>query len=87
MKYGKHDWSEVRKRGPLRFILNAGILRFGLPVTFIIVFLLPLLNNESVSSWSFVNQIVTFIVCSFIGGILYGLVLWCFYERRYKKHR
>lgn len=85
MKYGRHGWSEVRKRGTLRFILNAGILRFGLPVAFIVVFLLPLLNNESVSSWSFINQIITFVVCSLIGGIFYGLILWCFYEHRYKK--
>lgn len=85
MKYGRHDWSEVRKQGFLRFILNAGILSFGLPVAFIIVFLLPLLNNKNVFSPSFINQIITFVVCGLIGGIFYLIISWCFYEHKYKK--
>ncbi|HEY0659395.1 MAG TPA: hypothetical protein VGD05_13010, partial [Pyrinomonadaceae bacterium] len=80
-KQGKiEQWEKIKSKGFTRFIVERGILRFGLPVVlltritsylidygFTFDYVEPLLTRRNILSLLFMP---------FIAGVFFGLILW-----------
>lgn len=77
MKFEKENWESTRKKGFLNFLLVRGLLLFGLSFTVFQFLIKLLLGNE-------INILATFI-SGLMGGLIYGISMWYFAEKRFKK--
>ena len=77
MKFEKENWESTRKKGFLNFLLVRGLLLFGLSFT-VFQFLIKLLSGNEI------NILATFI-SGLIGGLIYGISMWYFAEKRFKR--
>jgi membrane associated rhomboid family serine protease len=77
MKFEKENWESTRKKGFLNFLLVRGLLLFGLSFT-VFQFLIKLLSGNEI------NILSTFI-SGLMGGLIYGISMWYFAEKRFKK--
>jgi membrane associated rhomboid family serine protease len=77
MKFEKENWESTRKKGFLNFLLVRGLLLFGLSFT-VFQFLIKLLSGNEI------NILATFI-SGLMGGLIYGISMWYFAEKRFKK--
>jgi membrane associated rhomboid family serine protease len=77
MKFEKENWESTRKKGFLNFLLVRGLLLFGLSFT-AFQFLIKLLSGNEI------NILSTFI-SGLMGGLIYGISMWYFAEKRFKK--
>jgi hypothetical protein len=72
----KDKWERVRSKGIMRFIILRSVLGWGLPVG--LIYSLWTHWNESI--FIKIQTVIIFMICGFIGGILY----WMFMEKKYK---
>ena len=77
MKFEKENWESTRKKGFLNFLLVRGLLIFGLSFT-VFQFLIKLLSGNEI------NILATF-VSGLMGGLIYGISMWYFAEKRFKR--
>lgn len=77
MKFEKENWESTRKKGFLNFLLFRGLLLFGLSFT-VFQFLIKLLSGNEI------NILATFI-SGLMGGLIYGISMWYFAEKRFKR--
>jgi membrane associated rhomboid family serine protease len=77
MKFEKENWESTRKKGFLNFLLVRGLLLFGLSFT-VFQFLIKLLSGNEI------NILATFI-SGLMGGLIYGISMWYFAEKRFKR--
>jgi membrane associated rhomboid family serine protease len=77
MKFEKENWESTRKKGFLNFLLVRGLLLFGLSFT-VFQFLIKLLSGNEI------NILSTFI-SGLMGGLIYGISMWYFAEKRFKR--
>jgi membrane associated rhomboid family serine protease len=77
MKFEKENWESTRKKGFLNFLLVRGLLLFGLSFT-AFQFLIKLLSGNEI------NILATFI-SGLMGGLIYGISMWYFAEKRFKR--
>ena len=77
MKFEKENWESTRKKGFLNFLLVRGLLIFGLSFT-VFQFLIKLLSGNEI------NILATFI-SGLMGGLIYGISMWYFAEKRFKR--
>ncbi len=73
-------WKKLRKKGVLRFVLQNGVLAWGVPVLIVMAFI----NKPFENGMAPVSAIIHCVVYP-IGGIFFGLVLWLTSEERYNK--
>ncbi|PAB60443.1 hypothetical protein [Anaeromicrobium sediminis] len=81
-------WSDIRKKGQMKYILLYGILYWGMPLGPIIV----LLNTIRDKGFQVLNDWISIASCIMIGiiygiliGTLYGAVKWRSMEKRWLK--
>ena len=76
MQSGEFDrWARTRERGMWRFVLRSGVVFYGLPMFFIMTYLIPhprLNTLQSALLW-------------LIAGAGYGVATWIVQERRFRK--
>lgn len=76
MQSGESErWARTRERGMLRYVLRNGVLFYGLPMFFIMTYLIPhprLTTPQSAMLW-------------LAGGAGYGVAMWLVQERRFSK--
>lgn len=74
-------WATTRKNGKWHFVLVRGVLGFGLPV-FLGTSCVPVLRHRVQPTLQyFVPQILIFA----LSGILFGILIWHFSERQFRK--
>ena len=83
----RYQWNKKRKQGKLKFLLNDGVLRAGLPLSAVYYFILPLFSHRATVFSSPLRLVVSFLVFGMVVGVSCGLLLWFLEEHRYKKHR
>ncbi len=74
-------WTQVRRKGPLRFVLLRGVLGWGLTAA-----LLYSLIMCAVTGANLRLLLPTALVLFPVGGLLWGAVMWWILERRYQQH-
>ncbi len=73
-------WLGEMKEGRTRFVLRAGILRFGAPMN--LVLLIPLILGGG-PRWTVSHTIMVYSLFTVTSGTIYGLLVWYFIRRRY----
>lgn len=87
-----HEWSKIRKKGKINFILKYGMLLYGVS-TGILLYILELILDQKFSLTLFTqytfyrDMIAQVIAYSIIAGPLYGILMWIFNEKRWKKEK
>lgn len=72
------QWQKTRARGMRRFVLVAGVLSWGVPMFFVMTFIIgkpgirPAMIAISALIW-------------LLGGALFGISMWFVTERQYRK--
>jgi len=72
-------WELARRGGRWRYMLISGALTWGVPMFFVMTFLAAPPPEYSISYISFAAAIW------FLGGLLYGALVWFVSERRYAR--
>jgi len=71
----QNRWARTRAQGMLRFVLRSGVVFYGVPMFFIMTYLIPhprLSTAQSALLW-------------LLAGAFYGFATWFVQERRYRK--
>lgn len=71
-------WARVRARGMPQFLLVTGLLGYGLPMFAIMTFVV---DRRAKS----LPEVAIAAAIWLVAGLLFGLVLWSFMERRYRR--
>jgi len=81
-----HDqWRQTRAQGVWRFVLRDGVLWFALPLATVTI-IWDYFTYRSHHNWpAFIRAVYVSLVLYPILGVIYGLFLWCFYERLFRK--
>ena len=73
-------WEATRARGRRHFVVVTGLLSYGLPMFLVMTFVV---HRDRLSA--------LFVAVSFLlwllGGAAFGLLVWMFQERQYRRHR
>ncbi len=75
-----NKWEETRSKGIVNFILKDAILRFGIPVGILLVFLIDIKNRGLLILSDFeiiVSNTVLGLIYGLIIGSTYGVGMWC----------
>lgn len=77
-----NSWSKSRRKGKLKFILINGVLAWGMPMFFLMTFMLNDAFDESglIMSHVRINAVIWTIT-----GLFFGISVWFFSEYKYKK--
>ena len=79
-------WERMRAKGKKKFILQNGVIGWGLPVAFLYTTLMTLLEHQAlVFDREFYRLLIMAVIAFPIGGIAFGLWVWEWSERAYKK--
>lgn len=73
-------WRETREKGLVRFMLENGLLAWGLPMFIAMAFISKPFEDGFASKAAIVHYIVWP-----LAGIIFGAAVWWFSERRYRK--
>ena len=74
-------WAKTRQMGKLRFVLQIGVLSWGIPMFIIMTFFVAPQSDAPITT----NRIIGSAIIWLIGGLAFGLLTWVFSERRYRK--
>jgi peptidoglycan/LPS O-acetylase OafA/YrhL len=74
-------WEAKRAKGRLRFVLENGVLAWGVPM---FVFMTYFMNDNQDPS---PGMLLTNAVVWAIGGALFGWIVWTIVERKYRKYK
>jgi drug/metabolite transporter (DMT)-like permease len=69
-------WGKVRAKGLGRFLLVTGLLGYGLPMFAIMTFVVDRRAHS-------LPEVALAAAIWLVAGLLFGIVLWSFMERRY----
>jgi uncharacterized membrane protein len=75
-------WNATRRQGMAKFILQFGVLAWGLPMFAIMTFVVNRRAGEVRSP----QMILVSIVLWALGGALYGWTMWTITEKKYQKY-
>ncbi|NDI33159.1 hypothetical protein [Chengkuizengella sediminis] len=84
----RNDWGTIRKKGKIKYIWKQGILTYGFPVGILIVVFNMSRDVGFSNIFTLQNMIAGVIAVLLNGlmiGLLYGLIMWAFYERKWRK--
>lgn len=74
------SWRKIRKKGFVRFLLENGLLAWGLPMFIAMAFITKPFAEGFASKAAIVHYVMWP-----LGGIIYGVTVWWLSERRYRK--
>jgi len=74
-------WAVTREKGKWRFVLQTGVLAWGVPMFVIMTFFLNRRPDTPLS----IGMIAISALIWAIGGACYGLAMWTVSERKYRK--
>ena len=78
-------WAKHRKMGLVAYVLRYGLLIFG--CTMILgLSIIRTMEGQIVGLSGFFKALPELILAGALGGFLYGIMMWFFSERNYKKH-
>lgn len=85
-------WSEIRKKGKWRFVLLHGVLLFGLIAGSLSEILNIVLEDKFTVTllyqYEFYRDFIAAVIAfSIIGGPTYGILMWIFNEKMWKKEK
>ena len=72
-------WETARQKGKLAFILQSGVLAWGLPMFVVVTFII---NRERDHS---AGMILLSAAIWAVGGVCFGWTVWTISEKRYQK--
>lgn len=78
----KH-WKKVRANGKLSYIKKFGLFYWGWPMFLMMTFIVP--YNENLWDKPITHFVVQFLIWT-CAGIIFGLSMWHFNEKRFVKH-
>jgi hypothetical protein len=78
---GLQKWAKTRQMGKSRFVLQIGVLAWGIPMFIIMTFFVGPQSDSPIT----INRIIGSAIIWLIGGLAFGLLTWVFSERRYRK--
>ena len=74
-------WETTRKKGKAKFILTNGVLSWGLPMFFVMTFVV----NRPAHGATPPSMVMISAVIWALGGALFGTVIWTMSEKKYLK--
>ncbi|KMK75072.1 hypothetical protein [Alkalihalobacillus pseudalcaliphilus] len=85
----KREWSEIREKGPIIYILKDGVLGWGIPTAILYFFFIRILDNGFAFSQYFsegwVWELMMALIIFPLTGLLFGWLMWILGERKYKR--
>ena len=75
-------WSKTRKKGKTNYMLQNGLLSWGLPMFVVMTFFMSDAFDES---GLIISHVIANAVVWAIGGLMFGATTWYFAERKYSK--
>ncbi|MBD0380182.1 hypothetical protein [Paenibacillus sedimenti] len=83
----RSKWEKLRAKGKKNFIIFNGVIGWGVPTAILFTFLMSFMENYSIRfNQDFFELLIISIVLFPIGGILFGLWVWGWTEKLYRKH-
>ena len=76
-------WEVTREKGKLKFILQTGILSWGLPMFGVMTFFVNRREGGELTMGRIGLSAITWA----IGGILFGYIMWMLSEKKYLKFK
>ena len=74
-------WEVTRQKGKKRFVLQTGVLAWGVPMFFVMTFVVDRQPDKPFSA----GMIAVSAVIWAIGGACFGWLMWAMSERKYLK--
>ncbi len=74
-------WETTRQKGKGRFILLHGVLGYGVPMFFVMTFVVNRQPERALTLSSIIISAVVWL----LGGAAFGVAMWALNEGRYKK--
>lgn len=88
-KQKRENWERMLSKGIIRSIFEVGVLRIVLPsmiLTQIIVYVLEFgFSTANLGNFLTGTRIVAVVFGSFVGGVVFGLLMWFWARKRYPK--
>jgi hypothetical protein len=82
----KMKWEKIRAKGKKNFVIFNGVIGWGVPTAILYTILISFMENYSLSfDRDFFELLIISIVLFPIGGVFYGLWVWSWTEKIYKK--
>jgi hypothetical protein len=75
-------WEVTRQMGKIRFILQTGVLAWGIPMFVVMTFFVNRQPDRPLTP----NLIAISAVIWALGGACFGWMIWLLSERKYQKH-
>lgn len=75
-------WKVTRQKGMKRFVLQTGVLAWGVPMFVVMTFVVNRQPDKSLSA----GMIAICAVLWAIGGACFGWAVWAVSERKYQKY-
>lgn len=75
-------WETIRQKGKMRFILENGVLMWGVPMFVVMTFLVNPQKDRQEHKGSLI--LISAVIWA-IGGLLFGWTVWTISEKRYQK--
>ncbi|PZD97301.1 hypothetical protein DNH61_02805 [Paenibacillus sambharensis] len=79
-------WEKTRAKGLRKFVLFDGVLGWGIPTAFLYTLIVTFMDRKAlVFDGEILERLLIALVLFPIGGILYGIWVWKWTERNYRK--
>ena len=78
-------WGVMHKLGKRKYILKYGIFFWGIPMAILGILLQYVFNNTYRNTQIIIINFFITIIIFLLGGLLYGLIMWTYFERQYSK--
>ncbi|QYR19613.1 hypothetical protein KZ483_17105 [Paenibacillus sp. sptzw28] len=83
----KRKWEKLRAKGKKNFIIFNGVISWGVPTAILYTFLMSFMENYSLRfNRDFFEMLILSIVLFPFGGIFFGLWVWSWTEKQYRKN-
>ena len=76
-------WESTRQQGKLKFILLSGVLAWGMPMFFVMTFVVNRPSDHREQPWWLI--LVSAVIWA-VGGACFGFTMWTISEKRYQKY-
>jgi len=82
----KARWASIRQRGLTRFVIFNGMIGWGLSTAILFALLDTYFERKVIAfDAEFIENLVTSLIIFPVGGIVWGIVVWFWTEKSYRK--